>query len=93
MKISILRFQLRDIEERTIFLSEIDDLTEYINSFFQLLHFGHGYGLIHFDYRSEAEHPSDIETLLDTIAEKSATYEQAGKLSKNCGSEYRETIE
>ena len=66
-----IKVSAEDIEERTVFLKEIYELTEYINSFFQLLHFGHGYGPIYWDYRSEAEHPSDIEILLDTIAEKS----------------------
>lgn len=65
------------LKKLTIFLPDIYDLTEKINTYFQLLCFGYGYAETYFAYSSNVIPPlgadprSDIEIILDTIAEKS----------------------
>ncbi len=60
----------KNSKERTVSLPEIDELTEYINFFFELLHFSRDtYPTYPFYFGNDSR--SDIEILLDTIAEKS----------------------
>ncbi len=63
-----------DIKKRAIFLKEIYELTENIESLFRVLNLGHShmYKTTNLYHRSDIEHPSDIEVFFDTIAEKSA---------------------
>ena len=62
-----------DIKKRAIFLKEMDELTENIESLFFVLNLGHShmYKTTNLYHRPDIEHPSDIGTLLDTIAKES----------------------
>ncbi len=60
----------KNIKERTVFLPEIDELAETITSSFELLHFSRDtYPTRPFYFGNDSR--SDIQTLLNTIAEKS----------------------
>ena len=60
----------KNIKERTVFLPEIDELAETITSSFELLHFSRDTYLTRpFYFGNDSR--SDIQTLLNTIAEKS----------------------
>ena len=69
----------KNIEKRTVYLTEIYELTENIESLFFVLNLGHvfrstdhGTDFYDLNYPPDPEDPSDIEVLLDTIAKKSA---------------------
>ena len=62
-----------DIKKLDVFLKEMDELTENIESLFFVLNLGHShmYETTNLYDRPDIEHPSDIGTLLDTIAKES----------------------
>ena len=65
-------YLFNESNERTFYLTEIREFKININTLFQMLNLGHIFPKTDLDYDSNGKHPSDIETLLDTIAEKSA---------------------
>ncbi len=68
----------KNIEKRTVYLTEIYELTENIEPLFFVLNLGHvfrstdhGTDFYDLNYPPDPEDPSDIGTLLDTIAKES----------------------